>query len=273
MRKRRDLAHNLLKPIREEVYRNFWDLAMTRASACGRETGGDTIERARDFAVVYGGCLEIAAGEYADMIAQAWVARRHAITPHLRKQVIADALSFAAGLAQWQTSGGYLAIALGMRPEQRNEIPCCDTPNESGSCCPPHAFLGQLNLDQDMVLQEAERKITLRCLLSAVPSLALKATEKAKQLIAGMKANNPNMSQQEICARLDSYNDRNPGTLLAPMPQGWSKHAQGDRTWIGAYENRRLRQRVKKFISMVRPAPKSQDLVLPELPEFGNTTR
>ncbi len=61
-------------------------------------------------------------------------------------------------------------------------------------------------------------------------------------LIAFIKSRNPQITQRELCAKLDAANDR--GKENAPLPASWQ-----ERSWVSAFRNPHLKPRVKAYLS------------------------
>jgi hypothetical protein len=97
-------------------------------------------------------------------------------------------------------------------------------------------------------LDEAERKIQLRTLLSSAPHRRASLDDPSKLAILNLLFRSPDLETRQVCAKLDNANAKVPSNPVAPLPDKWRK--RGVRLWIEAYE--RFEGNVKSYISKVR---------------------
>ena len=67
--------------------------------------------------------------------------------------------------------------------------------------------------------------------------------------IANLKREQPNISAEKICRRLDRLQDRNPA--FRPLTT-WEKKA-GTRLWLSILRNPKTRNAVESYISKIKP--------------------
>ena len=76
-----------------------------------------------------------------------------------------------------------------------------------------------------------------------------------KELIAGLKARNPNTSARRICELIDQTIEK-----TAPIRRGnlvplesWQRQAPGERSWVGLYDTSKAHNRVRSYVNKVPP--------------------
>jgi len=197
------------------------------------------------------------AGEFADMLTQAVIARRERkdFSLKLRTQMWAECLRFAMRLARFETAGAWIDRAWGTDPregplphlyrlesiaEQQAAVALWSAEFRA-------KFEERIRHDSPSWLEEADRRIELRCLLSIAPHRGA-MRNKSKQALAFLLTTNPYLTTRQLCAKCDGYNDQSPGR--APVPTPWQKC--GVHSWIGAYD--KITDRVKTYVSSVRRA-------------------
>jgi hypothetical protein len=71
-----------------------------------------------------------------------------------------------------------------------------------------------------------------------------------KELIRAVKRERPELSQRELCGKVDDICARD--NLPLPMPRTWKK--EGAKNLLTAFENLKLRPRVQSYLSKIVPA-------------------
>jgi hypothetical protein len=244
-----DLKKEVIKAIREEVFMRWWDFAYDLEHPRPKR------QSLWDLSAEYASCIEHFAGELADLLTQAHIARRKPITAQRRRRILHEVLRVSRPLMNSVFVEPWLAKAMGKTVRNWNKIPS-DIRTE---------FIVLVENFLPTWLYEASRKITLRCFLSPVPSRPAPLPDLLKVNIAEIKMDHPNFSQRQICAKLDASNDRKRDCV--PLPRSWRRF--GERSWISAYDNTNLKPRVKKYLSTIKPAAPHKPLPPPKtLPEL-----
>ena len=191
----------------------------------GEETGVGA------FAPIYTECVRRSVGEFADLITQTRIAQRKKITADFRKFVLEESLTLGAFLSSWYEAGKWLAIARGtlFLSEEKTKVE------------PYLSFLAELEKNMARVIPEAERRISLRCVISSAPVQTVSEKDKLELQIARIRADNPDYSQLQICRKLD--------VLGIPLRKIWRKFRF--RLWQDIMEHPRYKPRVKRFISPI----------------------
>jgi hypothetical protein len=199
--------------------------------------------------------IQQATGEFADMLAQAVIARRGRkdFTLSLRAQIWAKCLDFAMDMASWENARHWADLAWGDDPLER-PLPHRCTLGMREQLATGQEFVRKVRLlFEDKVkhgslqwLEEADRKINLRCLLSIAPRRHARIEDPAKKAVALLLTASPQLSASEVCKKLDAKNQNTPS--FAPIPKTWQE--AGVRTWVEAYRN--LSGRVRTYITGIR---------------------
>lgn len=196
-----------------------------------------------------------ATGGFADMLAQAVIARRGRkdFSLTLRAEMWGECLRFAMGLADWEAAGAWVDRAWGYAPY---ENPIALSPGaelheqkevaQAFSAEFRKMFEEQMRHGSPAWLNEADRRIELRCLLSSAPRRGVKLDDPSKKAVALLLMVSPSLTTEQCCSKLDAKNETSPGNT--PIPETWRKC--GARSWSDAYG--RFRVRVKTFVSTVR---------------------
>lgn len=199
-----------------------------------------------------------AAGDFADLLTQAAITRRGRkdFSRGFRTEMWKECLQFAINLAKWENAGFWVELAWGRDP-QENILPQLyklesikdqqSVIEEFGKRFRPQ-FVERVKHASPEWLDEAERKIRLRCVLSGSPQRRVKFDDPSKQAVALLLTVSPELDTGQVCGRLDAQNERRPDS--APVPKTWRQNAA--RSWIEAYE--KFPGRVKTYISTVRRA-------------------
>jgi molybdopterin biosynthesis enzyme MoaB len=247
------LTASVLAEIRSEVFPHLWDCATSRASAVATERH-DVIPVEQTYALCYSGCIEEAVGKYSDLLAQVVAGTGKKLTNATKGVIANEAMTYAAQLADWDQSGGWLSMAMGGSPADKDRIP----PEIRDS------FVRRLNGFAETCRAQAENKITLRVQLSPIHHRSTPRQDPTKATIARIKRDNPRITQAKICSKLD--------TNSVPVPKRWA--ARGQTTWSHALRDLKLNPRVKRYISGVKQASgKKRDISHPQLPQLPTPSR
>jgi hypothetical protein len=75
-----------------------------------------------------------------------------------------------------------------------------------------------------------------------------------KELIAGLKARNPNRPARKICELIDRQIASTPirRAILAPL-EPWQRKAPGKRSWVEVYDHAKTRNLVRSYVNKVPP--------------------
>jgi hypothetical protein len=257
-----------LTAIRQEAMNHFFDGAKLSEELRERRTRNretfdgrrpDDHNQAELAAVLFARDCEMAVGkavgEFSDMLTQAVIARRgrKQLSLKLRTEMWSECLGFAMKLARFETASVWIDRAWGTDPRESPLPHLYRLESVSEQEAVAAAWSGKFKLKfEERIrhgspswLNEADRRIELRCLLSSAPKSGANL-DKSKQAIALLLMTNPELTTQQMCSKLDAYNERNPGR--APIPKSWAK--RGARSWIDAYE--KISGPVKTYMSSVR---------------------
>ncbi len=198
-----------------------------------------------------------AVGEFSDMLTQAVIARRGRkdFALKLRTEMWAECLRFAMRLARFETAGVWIDKAWGTDPRESPLPQLYKLESISEQQAAAAAFSGKFKAKfEERIrhgspswLNEADRRMELRCLLSSAPRYGA-MLDGSKKALASLLMTNPDLTAKQMCAKLDAYNEGNPGR--APVPMSWK--SRGARSWIDSYE--RFPEPVKTYVSSVRRA-------------------
>ena len=254
--------------IRREVAGRFFDSAKlseelrekrmrNRETYDSRKADGD-----HQFALVAtlfardcGAAVGKATGEFADLLAQAVIARRGRkdFSLEVRTSMWTECLSFAMELARFESAGVWIDRAWGTDPRESPlpDLYKLDTLSEQAAVAAAWSGKFKARFEESIRhaspewLNEADRRIELRCLLSSAPRREA-ALDKSKRALALLLKASPDLSTRQLCSRLDAFEERSKGG--APVPRAWEK--RGARSWIGAFE--KFPGSVKTYISSTR---------------------
>jgi hypothetical protein len=198
-----------------------------------------------------------AAGEFSDMLTQAVIARRGRkdFALKLRTEMWAECLRFAMRLAQYDTASVWVEKAWGTDPRESPLPSLYKLESISEQQAAVAEFSGRFRAKfEERIrhgspnwLNEADRRMELRCLLSSAPKHGA-MLDGSKKALALLLITNPDLTAKQTCAKLDAYNEKNTGG--APIPASWKN--RGARSWIESYEN--FPGPVKTYVSSVRQA-------------------
>lgn len=257
-----------LTSIRQEALNYFFDGAKLSEELRERRTRNretfdtrkpDDDHQAELAAVLFARDCEIAvrkaAGEFSDMLTQAVISRRGRkdFSLKLRTQMWEECLQFAMRLARFETVGVWIDKAWGTDPRE-SPLPHLyklESMAEQQAAVTAWSAKFRAKFEERIRhgtpgwLNEAERRMELRCLLSSAPRRGARL-DKSKQALASLLMTNPDLTAQQMCVKLDAYNEKSPGR--APIPASWKK--RGACSWISAYE--RIPAPVKTYVSAVR---------------------
>lgn len=208
------------------------------------------------FAIACEEAVKHATGEFADMLTQAIIARRGRkdFPLRFRTEIWKECLRFAMSLAQWESASFWVDLAWGHDPHE-SALPHLyklESIQEQQAAAMAFSDKFRPELEERMRhgspqwLDEAERRIDLRCLFSYVPARRTRLDDPSKKAILLLLTASTELTTEQVCAKLDAQNERAPES--APVPKAWRK--SGVRSWIEAHE--KLLGRVKTYVSAVR---------------------
>jgi hypothetical protein len=249
----------LSEELREQRAR-FRETFTERAERFKRNTESEMNHLAETQAVLFARQCEKAigraAGDFADMLTQAVIARqgRKQFSLKLRKELWAECVRFANGLAEFKISGAWIDEAWGFDPRETPlpNLYTLETVEEQQAAVNQFVakfrpkFEDRLRTGSSGWLNEADHRIELRRLLSIAPPHRASTDDPTKKALTLLLFASPNLNSEQICWRLDKANERTPGS--APILRSWQK--RGATSWSDAYDQ--LRGPVKTFISTVR---------------------
>ncbi len=79
--------------------------------------------------------------------------------------------------------------------------------------------------------------------------------DRRKELIASLRARNPDAQVRKICGLIDQKIEKEAPILradFAPL-ESWTKLVPSERTWVGLYEHSKTHERVRSYINKVPP--------------------
>jgi hypothetical protein len=193
----------LLGLIWAQVDKQFQRFVLRRAIETGSRQREPLVE-GWSFATDYAFAIEDAIRECVDLLMQAAIAGRRALTEKDSATILKAAVGSADEWKSWDSAGTFVAIAIGVKDP------------ESVPLATRKAFLAELEAFEAAWQIEARNHISLRSALSSrtlPPRLKLNETQMQ---IALIKQKYPDLSQRKICAKLDAYNDRSKMPLPSP---------------------------------------------------------
>jgi hypothetical protein len=208
------------------------------------------------FAIACEEAIRRATGEFADMLTQAIIARRGRKDFPLgfRIEIWKECLRFAMSLAHWGSASFWVDLAWGHDPYE-SALPHLyklESIQEQQAAAMAFSDKFRPELEERMRhgspqwLDEAERRINLRCLFSYVPTRRTRLDDPSKRVVAFLLTASPELSTERMCAKLEKKNETSPGS--APIPEAWRR--RGVRSWIDAYDE--FPASVKSYVSKVR---------------------
>ncbi len=227
---------DFIKYIRARVDTHFDRFVLRRAIDTAARRGRVPPTAGWSFATDYAFAIEDSFSEFADLLTQAVLARKRALTKRIFWEIVDAALGWAAERNNWDHAETFVAIAVSKRGRKKV------------SPAAQKAFLAELEAFASRWQIQAVSAVRLRLALSARPEPSWLPKDPAKLHILLIKKMHPRLSQREICLKLDVYNART--KEAAPLPEEWRR--AGHRLWVSAYDDRNLRPHVKTFISKVR---------------------
>jgi hypothetical protein len=247
-----------LRDERERFRANFHDRAERFLKNADREISGLAERHAVLFALTCEGAIKRATGEFADLLAQAVIARRGRkdFPLSLRADMWAECLRFSMKLARFEAAGVWVDRAWGHAPYEsplphlhRLETMALQQDEAAKFSAKFRAkFEDRIRHGSPQWLDEAERRIQLRTLLSSAPQRRASLDDPSKLAVTSLLFRTPDLQTKQLCAKLDAANERVPDRPVAPLPDKWRN--RGVRSWIEAYE--RFEGNVKSYISKVR---------------------
>ena len=199
-----------------------------------------------------------ACGDFADLLTQAVIARRGRkdFPLNLHREMWAECLRFAMGLARFETAGVWIDKAWGTDPRESPLPHLSKLESSSEQVAQVTKFVEKFRPQfEERIrhgspgwLNEADRRIELRCLLSSAPQRRANLNDPSKKAVALLLTANSELSSEKVCGKLDSRNDRAP--MSAPIPRAWAK--RGVRSWVDARS--KFQGSVDTYISSIRKA-------------------
>jgi hypothetical protein len=207
------------------------------------------------FAIACDEAVKRATGEFADMLTQAVIARRGRKDFPLgfRTEIWKECLRFAMSLAQWKSASFWVDLAWGHDPHE-SPLPHLyklESIKEQQAAAMTFSDKFRPALEERMRhgspqwLDEADGRISLRCLLSYVPARRARLDDPSKRAVALLLTVRPELSTEQVCAKLDAKNETSPNS--APVPKAWQR--RGARSWTDAYDKI---PSVKSYVSKLR---------------------
>jgi hypothetical protein len=208
------------------------------------------------FAIACEEAVKHATGEFADMLTQAVIARRGRKDFPLgfRTEIWKECLCFGMSLAQWKSASFWVDLAWGHDPRE-SALPHLyklESIQEQQAAAMAFSDKFKPELEERMRhgspqwLDEAERRISLRCLFSYVPARRTRLDDPSKRAVAFLLTASPELRTGQVCAKLEGRNETSPG--CAPIPEAWRR--RGVRSWIDAYG--KFPASVKSYVSKIR---------------------
>jgi hypothetical protein len=244
---------SLSDELREQRQR-FRETFTERLEAFRKNSDRAIADTARSHAVLFSRDCERAigkaAGEFADMLVQVVIARRGRkdFRLDLRTKIWAECLRFAMRLARWESASVWVEHAWGSVSGRESPVPISADAGHEEQKRIAEAFSSEfrkmfgerIRHGSPGWLNEAERRIQLRCLLSYAPQRRARLDDVSKSAVARILTLSPRLTAREVCLRLDK--------ITALVPKAWQK--KGVRLWAEAY--RRFPRNVKSYISKIK---------------------
>lgn len=245
---------------RRSYYREKYEERVERFAKMPQELRDVEIEREADLhATIFARECEIAiartTGHFADMLTQAAIASRGRkdFSLNFRAKLWAESLEFAMSLnPRHATEWAQRAWGIDPRESALPHLHRLDTFEEQRKENNKfverflHKFQARLRSGSPTWLGEAERRITLRCLLSYAPGRRETPEDKSKKTVAILLMATPGLTAKQVCGKLDASNERSPDN--APIPASWKR--KGARSWTDGYEH--FPNLVQPYISKVK---------------------
>jgi hypothetical protein len=251
-----------LRDERERFRTNFHERAERFHKNADREISGLAERHAVMFAMACEEAIKRVTGEFADLLTQAVIVRRGRkdFPLSLRADMWAECLRFSMKLSQFEAAGLWVDRAWGHAPYESplphlhrlDTIALQQGEADKFSAKFRARFEDRIRHGSPSWLNEAERRIYLRTLLSVVPQRRARLDDPSKLAVLNLLFRKPDLQTKQVCAKLDGANERVAGRPVAPLPDKWGK--RGVRSWIEAYE--RFPGNVKTYISKVRSEAK-----------------
>ena len=251
-----------LRDERERFRANFHDRVDRFLKDADREISGLADRHAVLFAMTCENAIKRVTGEFADLLTQAVIVRRGRkdFPLSLRADMWAECLRFSMKLSRFEAAGLWVDRAWGHAPYESplphlhrlDSIALQQAEADKFSEKFKARFEDRIRHGSPEWLNEAERRIYLRTLLSVVPQRRARLDDPSKLAVLNLLFRKPDLQAKQVCAKLDGANERVAGRPIAPLPDKWGK--RGVRSWIEAYE--RFPGNVKTYISKVRSEAK-----------------
>jgi len=215
---------------RRSYYREKYEERVERFAKMPQELRDVEIEREADLhATIFARECQVAVarttGHFADMLTQAAIASRGRkdFSLNLRAKLWAGSLEFAMSLNPGHASE-WAQRAWGIDPRESalphlHRLDTVEKQRKENNKFVErflHKFHARLRSGSPTWLGEAERRITLRCLLSNAPGKHETLGDKSKKAVAFLLMATPRLTAKQVCGKLDVSNERNPDK--APIP-------------------------------------------------------
>jgi hypothetical protein len=243
------LPRDVLSYLRQHVIREFFRRAAPgpEETRC-RESGVASMEAlVVVHAKTYANAICWAAGEFADLLVHALIARsrKSDISKTARTAVWKEALKFADELAGEEVWSSW--IENGHFPVSREPEPIWTEQNRQ-------TFLERVRFDRSEWLFEADRRINVRLILGGARP-RLKRAEQRRGEIAKLMHASPESSDHDLCLRIDALNEAalsRSSEIPCPVP-GFLKRLNL-RLWTAAFSGNRpeITQKMHEYLSKIR---------------------
>jgi len=243
------LPRDIVVYLRQHVIKEFFRRAAPRPEEMRCFESGIASKEALVVmhATTYANAICWAAGEFADLLVQALIARRKEsdISKTARTAVWQEALKFAdelAGEGVWSSwvmkghfpAGGYLEPVWTDQDRQ--------------------TFYERVRLSRSEWLSEADRRINVRLILGGARP-RIKRVEQRRREIAKLMYESPKCSDHDLCVRIDALNEAALGRqneIPCPVPDFLKKLKL--RLWADAFSGNRAEttQKMHEYLSKIR---------------------
>lgn len=221
-------------------------------------------------AKVYQNAIRRSTEDFTDLLVQVMLrrVRPSRLTARTRVDLLTECLKFGFDLSRWElfrawfdqrVTVGWL-VEQGNRPvrtslwtvrelieaTRRAKLPEREESNAEHSAVRREFYEERLFLAGSEWLGAIDSRIELQCVLASRPDAKPRPTDKIKAAIHAASGKNPNFTQREIAGWVDDFFSEKRGIAI-PILNGWRKH--GSQSMVEAFDNRKTRGAVKKFIS------------------------
>lgn len=194
----------------------------------------------KEWIPAYCRCVELTVGDYAEWVVRILLVQKQLALENIYDLVIKHAVGFGDLLMKWEI--------VVMRYEE---------------LCGEVDYQGELRRLEKLTsrekgewmarwILEADRKIRLQVRVARPSQIRNMASQNdpVKALIRVLIVKNPGIKPEEICGRMDDYNDRNEGKY--PPVASWNQ-SEGRITWAEAFSKKGpSHQQVKTYLSKIK---------------------